>query len=102
MLDRSSTINVYMNKLNTKDRAQVIRCLVDGNSIRATERITGITKKAITRLLVQIGEVCREYQDQAFRNLTCKRLQLDELWSFCGSKEKNTKEEKKTQGWGDV
>jgi IS1 family transposase len=91
-----------MNRLDTDSRAQVIRCLVDGNSIRATERITGVTKKAITRLLCDIGEVCREYQDQHFRNLTCKRLQLDEIWSFCGSKEKNTKAEKKAQGWGDV
>jgi len=61
-----------------------------------------VTKKAITRLLVQVGEVCRKHQDQTFRNLTCKRLQLDEIWSFCGSKEKNTKAEKKVQGWGDV
>jgi IS1 family transposase len=91
-----------MNKLTTSERAQVIRCLVDGNSIRATERITGVTKKAITRLLVQIGEVCRQYQDERFRNLTCQRLQLDEIWSFCGSKERNTKAEKKAQGWGDV
>jgi hypothetical protein len=87
-----------MNKLTTSERAQVIRCLVDGNSIRATERITGITKKAIIRLLVQVGEVCRQYHDEHFCNLTCKRLQLDEIWSFGGSKEKNTKTEKKEQG----
>ena len=91
-----------MNKLTTSERAQVIRCLVDGNSIRATERITGITRNAIGRLLVDVGEVCRKYQDDHFRSLTCKRLQLDEIWSFCGSKEKNTREAKKAQGWGDV
>ena len=104
MLDIALPLKQYllMNKLDTYKRAQIIRCLVDGNSIRATERITGVTKKAITRLLCEIGEVCRRYQDDTFRNLTCKRLQLDEIWSFCGSKEKNTKEEKKEQGWGDV
>ncbi|HEY2382441.1 MAG TPA: IS1 family transposase [Terriglobia bacterium] len=91
-----------MNKLTRSERAQIIRCLVDGNSIRVTERITGVTKKAITRLLVQIGEVCRQYQDEHFRDLACKRLQLDEVWSFCGSKEKNTTPAKKEQGWGDV
>lgn len=91
-----------MNKLTTSERAQVIRCLVDGNSIRATERITGITKKAISRLLVDIGEVCRSYQDEHFRDLSCRRLQLDEIWSFCGAKEKNAKPEKKANGWGDV
>ncbi len=91
-----------MNRLDTKTRTQVIRCLVEGNSIRSTERITGVTKKAITRLLVEIGEVCREHQDQAFRNLTCQRLQLDEIWSFCSAKQKNASEEKKAHGWGDV
>lgn len=93
---------ILMNRLTTKERSQVIRCLVDGNSIRATERITGITKKAITRLLVEIGEVCREYQDQTFQLLPCKRIQVDEIWSFCGAKEKNASAEKKAQGWGEV
>src|SRR5206468_12622876 len=91
---------ILMNKLTTSERAQVLRCLVDGNSIRATERITGVTKKAITRLLVEIGEVCRQYQDEHFRDLTSKRLQLDEIWSFCGSKEKEHKERKESSGLG--
>jgi hypothetical protein len=82
-----------MNKLTTSERAQVIRCLVDGNSIRATERITGITRNAIIRLLVDTGVACREYQDKALNGLTCKRVQCDEIWSFCGSKEKNTRKE---------
>lgn len=90
-----------MNKLTTRERAQVIQCLVDGSSIRATERITGVTKKAITRLLVEIG-VYRAYQHEHLRNLPCKRIQVDEIWSFCGAKEKNTSHEKKQQGWGDV
>ena len=91
-----------MNRLDNKTRAQIIRCLVDGNSIRATERTTGITKKAVTRLLVEIGEVCRAYQDAHFQNLPCKRIQVDEIWSFCGAKEKNASPEKKAQGWGEV
>jgi hypothetical protein len=100
VLNRSSII-LLMNRLDNKTRAQVIRCLVEGNSIRSTERITGVTRNAIGKLLVQLGEVCREYQDKTFRNLTCKRLQLDEIWSFCGAKQKNTSIEKKAQGWGD-
>src|SRR5262245_49316793 len=91
-----------MNKLTTSEREQHIRCFVDGSSSRVMERIIGSTDKAITRLLVDIGEVCRQYQDEHFRNLTCRRLQLDELWSFCGAKEKNTKKSKKAQGCGDV
>lgn len=83
--------------------AQIIRCLVEGMSIRSTERITGVTKKAISRLLLEIGEVCRDYQDEIFVNLPCKRLQLDEIWSFCYSKERNVPKEKKGEfGYGDV
>src|SRR5713101_3119746 len=93
---------VNMNRLDTKARAQVIRCLAEGNSIRSTVRITGVAKNTIVKLLLEVAEVCRKYQDTHFRNLTCKRLQLDEIWSFIGSKEKNTKPEKKAKGAGDV
>jgi IS1 family transposase len=55
-----------------------------------------------SQLLLQVAEVCREYQDNAIRNLTCKRVQADEIWAFCGAKEKNASPEKKDQGWGDV
>lgn len=92
-----------MNQLDTKSRAQVIRCIVEGISIRSTERITGVTKKAITRLVVELGEVCGEYQDSVLRNLMCKRLQLDEVWSFCYAKEKRaTPEMRRKYGAGDV
>jgi IS1 family transposase len=92
-----------MNRLDNARRSQVIRCLVEGTSIRATVRMTGVAKKTVMRLLCEIGEVCREYQDSAFRNLGCRRLQLDEIWSFCGAKEKNLpKEERGTLGRGDV
>ena len=92
-----------MRKLTTKQRSQVIRCLVEGNSIRSTERITGVTRNAIGRLLLDMGEVCRNFQDRTLRNLTCKRLQLDEVWSFCYAKEKNVPADRKGEfGYGDV
>ena len=92
-----------MNKLSTAKRTQVIRCLVEGNSIRSTERITEVTRNAIGRLLLDMGEVCRDFQDRALRNLSCKRLQLDEVWSFCYAKEKNVPTDKKGEfGYGDV
>ena len=91
-----------MNRLDNAKRSQVIRCLVEGTSIRATVRMTGVAKKTVMRLLCEIGEVCREFQDSAFNGLTCRRVEADEIWSFCGSKEKNTKAEKREQGWGDV
>jgi Holliday junction resolvasome RuvABC DNA-binding subunit len=70
-----------MNRLTAAKRAQVINCFIEGCSIRATVRITGISKKTAMRLLVEVGEVCAQYQDFAFRNLQSKRLQLDEM---CG------------------
>lgn len=91
-----------MNKLTTAERAKIVGCLVEGNSIRATVRMTGIAKNTVAKLLVDLGRACSEYQDKSFRDLKCKRIQCDEIWSFCGSKEKNTTPEKRKQGWGDV
>jgi len=94
--------NTCMNRLDNARRSQVIRCLVEGTSVRATVRMTGVAKKTVLRLLCEIGEVCREVQDVMFRGLTCRRIQIDEIWSFCGAKEKIASAEKKAQGWGDV
>lgn len=92
-----------MNKLSNEDRIKVVACLVDGNSIRATVRITGVAKNTIVKLLTDLGPICKEYQSQVFRDLTCKRLQVDEIWSFCYSKEKNVPEPKRGEfGYGDV
>ena len=74
-------------------RTQGIRCLIDGCSIRATVRITGIAKKTVMRLLCEVGDVCADYQDRVFRNLRCKRLQLDECWSWVYCKQKNRTED---------
>lgn len=84
---------VSMNRLSREDRTRVIACLVEGNSIRSTVRMTGIAKNTVTKLLVEIGAACSKYQDEAFRNLNCKRLQADEIWSFVYAKAKNVKPE---------
>lgn len=92
-----------MNRLDKKKQAQVIAALVEGNSIRSTVRMTGVAKNTIVKLLVDTGKACAEYQDKAFRNLTCKRIQCDEIWSFCYSKQKNVPDDKRGQfGYGDV
>lgn len=91
-----------MNKLSTEKRAQILHALCEGNSIRATVRMTGASKNTVTKLLCDAGRACSEYQDKVFRNLTCKRIQCDEIWSFVGSKEKNTTAEKKAEGCGDA
>jgi len=84
-----------MNKLNTSERVQIIRCLVEGNSINSTVRITGRSKHTILNLLVDIGTACAEYHDENVRGMTCKRLQVDELWGFCHCKQKNVPAERK-------
>jgi len=92
-----------MNRLDPKRQAQVIAALVEGNSIRATVRMTGVAKNTIVKLLVDIGKACSEYQDKVFHDLPLKRIQCDEIWSFCYSKEKNIPEHKRGQfGYGDV
>src|SRR5580658_1655800 len=82
-----------MNRLDSSTRAQVISCLIEGCSIRSTVRMTGVAKKTVMRVLVEVGEVCAEYQDFAFRNLRSRRLQLDEMWAWIYCKEKNRTEE---------
>lgn len=92
-----------MNKLTKEKQRQVVAALVEGNSIRATCRMTGVAKNTIVKLLVDIGKVCSEYQDKALRNLLCKKIQCDEIWAFCYAKEKNVPKDKKGQfGYGDV
>ncbi len=92
-----------MNKLSLEKRTQIIRVLVEGNSIRSTCRITGTAKGTVLRLLEEIGKACIEYQDKAMRNLPCKNIQCDEIWSFCYAKQKNVPEDKQGQfGYGDV
>lgn len=81
--------NESMNRLSNEQRAAVVNCLIEGCSIRSTVRMTGICKKAVTRLLVECGEFCAQYQNKVFRNLKCQRVQVDEMWSFCYCKQKN-------------
>jgi len=92
-----------MNKLSTEKRISIIAALVEGNSIRATCRITGAAKGTVTRLLESVGKACSKYQNEHLINLNCKNIQIDEIWSFCYAKQKNVPEDKKNQfGYGDV
>ena len=92
-----------MNKLTQAKRVQIIAALVEGNSIRATCRMTGAAKGTVLKLVVDLGKACAAYQDRTLRNLTCKKIQCDEIWSFCYAKERNVPEEMKGKlGVGDV
>ena len=72
-----------MNRLSTKKRAQVIAALVEGNSVRATVRMTDVAKNTILKLVVDLGSACADYSDEHLRNLPCTRIECDEIWSFC-------------------
>lgn len=90
-----------MNKLPTAKRVQIISALIEGNSIRSTVRMTGASKNTITKLLVDMGAACASYQDRVMVDLPCKRVQVEEIWSFVGSKAKNVPEDKEGE-YGDV
>lgn len=94
---------VSMNRLSTEKRAQVIGCLVEGMSIRATVRVTGVAKNTITKLLVDLGDACSAYQNDTLVELPCERIECDEIWSFCHAKARNVPEEHRDEfGYGDV
>ena len=92
-----------MNKLNRDRQAQIIKVLCEGNSIRSTARITGTAINTVVNLLRDVGAACLAYQDKTLRNLPCKKLQCDEIWSFVYAKAKNVPEEHDGEfGYGDV
>jgi IS1 family transposase len=102
MLDRLYNVSI-MNKLSTEKRRQVVSALVEGNGIRATVRMTGVSKNTIAKLLVELGAACSDYLNKILVNMNCKRVQCDEIWSFCYAKEKNVPEEFRGKfGYGDV
>lgn len=90
-----------MNRLSLTRRAQVINCLVEGNSIRSTERMTDTHRDTITRLLVEVGDGCAKLAGEQMRNLTCRRIQVDEIWTFVGKKQARlTKEDDRSRMGG--
>jgi IS1 family transposase len=92
-----------MNKLDHEARSRILHLLCEGSSIRAVTRLTGASKKAVSKLLVDAGQAAAWYQDRVFVNLTCKRIQVDEIWAFVHCKQKNVSTAKAAPiGAGDV
>src|SRR5437879_4614061 len=92
-----------MNTLSTDKKVAVIAALCEGASVRSVSRMTGVCKQAILRLLAQVGTACAEYQNSALCNLGSRRVQVDEIWSFVGCKQKQVTVEKLEAGiCGDV
>jgi transposase len=91
-----------MNKLSTDERVRVVSALVEGCSIRSTVRMTGVAKNTVSKLLVELGTACEAFHDQHVRGLKTKRVQLDEIWSFCYCKAQNMTEKNYSPERGDV
>src|ERR1700688_2988628 len=79
----------YMNKLDNAKRAQIVTAIVEGCSIRSISRMTGASKNTIQKLVLDLGEACTKYMDQHFVNLSCQRIQCDEIWNFIAAKQAN-------------
>ena len=94
---------VDMNKLSREKRVAILCTLVEGCSMASTERINNVSKRAVAKLLADIGAVCDDYQDRVFRNLKCKRLECDELHSYVQIRECHVPEARKGElGYGEV
>src|SRR5258706_1645458 len=90
-----------MNTLSTEKRIAVAKCLVDGVSIRATSRITGVSKDAVMKLLVDLGRACEIFHNRTVRNVAAKHVQADEIWGFVYGKDKNIAPHNKEEGRGE-
>ncbi len=92
-----------MNKLPIEKRAQILSCLVEGNSLRSTSRMADVSINTVTKLLIDAGQACSEYQNKILCDLPCKRIQVDEIWAFCYAKQKNVATAKNAvEGAGDI
>ena len=80
-----------MNRTPFARRVQIINCLVEGNSIRSTERLTSTHRDTIMRLMVEVGGGCAKLMNEKMRDLPCQRLQVDEIWSYVGKKQSPAK-----------
>ena len=89
------------NVLRRERREMAINCLLEGMSVRSTERLTGVHRDTILRLMVRVGNGCKAMMDQTLRHLTCKRIQVDEIWGFIAKKQRHLRESDPGE-YGDV
>src|SRR5262245_56933409 len=86
-----------MNRLDISKRVAVVAALVEGNSLRATSRMTDVARMTVEKLLRDLGEACAKFHDATVRNLTTKRVQADEIWAFCYAKARKVTPEMLTE-----
>src|SRR5688572_12441750 len=100
---RFSSIIFSMNKLSTAKRVQIVKALVEGNSLRSTSRMVGVSINTVTKLLVDLGTACEAFHDSFVRNVPAERVQCDEIWSFCYARRENVPDDYKgVFGYGDL
>src|SRR4051812_20243109 len=91
-----------MNKLPAAKRVQILSMLCEGNSMRSVSRLADVSINTVSKLLVDAGLLCAAFHDENMRGLKSKRVQCDEIWAFCGAKEKRVTPEQKAVGWRDA
>src|SRR5712691_4795454 len=91
-----------MNKLPLEKRVQILSMLCEGSSMRAISRVCDVSLNTVNKLLIDAGIACAIFHAETVRNVKARRVQCDEIWSFCASKENNTKVENRRKGHGDV
>src|SRR5688572_15542477 len=103
MLDRSRNYNYlyFMNTLPLEKKVEIIKLLVEGNSIRAITRIADVSKNTVTKLLVDVGQACQQFHNDTVVGVKSERIQCDEIWAFCLAKQKNVRQDM-PEGSGDV
>ncbi len=87
-----------MNRLRQVARARILGLQVEGNSLRAASRLADVSINSVTKLLVDVGAACSEYQDRALQNLPCKQIQIDDIWAFVYAKQRQAPIEKWAAG----
>src|SRR5258708_25226203 len=80
------------NVLPRAKQIAVLKALVEGVSVRGTERLTGVCREAILSLLVRVGAGCAALLNERMRDLPCERLEIDELWAFVQKKQRHVRE----------
>lgn len=90
-----------MNNLKSAKQEAVIGSLVEGCSIRSIERMTGVHRDTIMRLMVCVGNSCEKIMDDSMRNLACKDIEVDEVWSYVGKKQRHVRQDDDPNEVGD-
>lgn len=89
------------NVLKREKQEQVVRSLVEGSSVRSTERMTGVHRDTILRLLARVGAGCERLMDSELRNLSCRRVEIDEVWGYVAKKQRHVTDEDDRKRVGD-